>query len=322
MIEPRAHRSTFKSWFLYSPGWVALIASVSFLLLSAVYLVLSTTSATEAFDSVRDFGRFELIKGLVFMAFTAVLIGVIILLLLRMVRRRENALAAHRQSLLQVERRALTSLFAASVAHDSNNLLCVARTQLELSLASQSLPSSEAERIDRVVKMLSDLVEINRRLVDSSRRSNHRPGQPFDLNRHVCRALNFASLNRFVRHCHLETELQGGLNVSGDPLLFEQAVINLVFNAAEASTPKSTILVRTASENGSAVVEIHDSGEGVPQNLRSRIFEPFFTQKSDGAGLGLVTVRAFADTHGAQLVVLDSPLGGACFRISIPIRSE
>jgi len=68
-----------------------------------------------------------------------------------------------------------------------------------------------------------------------------------------------------------------------------------------------------------AIVEVHDDGPGVPLAQRSKIFAPFHTTKEVGSGLGLVSVKVCAEQHGGRVVVSESDLGGACFRVTLPI---
>jgi signal transduction histidine kinase len=76
--------------------------------------------------------------------------------------------------------------------------------------------------------------------------------------------------------------------------------------------------VGVAGEGGGVVVTIADHGPGIPEELRQRVFEPYFTTKSDGTGLGLALVRQTLEAHGATIRVDATPGGGATFTIAIP----
>jgi signal transduction histidine kinase len=67
---------------------------------------------------------------------------------------------------------------------------------------------------------------------------------------------------------------------------------------------------------------VHDSGTGVPRDERKKIFSALYTTKSSGTGLGLLSVKACAKIHEGFVEVDDSPLGGACFRLCLPVRVE
>jgi len=94
-----------------------------------------------------------------------------------------------------------------------------------------------------------------------------------------------------------------------------EVVINLVDNAISAGGPVNTT-VRAAG--GKLVIEVADHGPGVAEDERDKIFEPFFTGKTQGTGLGLAVARRIVELHGGTLVVGPAPSGGALFRAEIP----
>jgi signal transduction histidine kinase len=108
----------------------------------------------------------------------------------------------------------------------------------------------------------------------------------------------------------LALELSPGLPpVQGDRRLLERAVLNLLENALQAVGERGTIDVRTRAVDGRLEVEVEDSGPGLEPEIRDRIFEPFFSTKTGGSGLGLALVQKTAQDHGGG-VRLDSPVGG------------
>jgi two-component system NtrC family sensor kinase len=103
----------------------------------------------------------------------------------------------------------------------------------------------------------------------------------------------------------------------------EQVLINLITNAVHAVAQGGKVVVRAAPEgSGQVVLEVGDSGPGIAPDDRERIFEPFFTTKPDGkgTGLGLPIVRNIVDQHRGQISVTRSELGGAAFRVVLPIN--
>src|SRR6185503_12837039 len=97
--------------------------------------------------------------------------------------------------------------------------------------------------------------------------------------------------------------------VRADRRLLERAVVNLVENALQAVGERGriTVTVRDRVEDGQVEVEVLDSGPGVPPEARSRIFEPFFSTKTSGSGLGLALVKKIAEDHGGGVHVASSP---------------
>jgi two-component system sensor histidine kinase HydH len=100
-----------------------------------------------------------------------------------------------------------------------------------------------------------------------------------------------------------------------DPGRMREVVVNLVDNAVAAGPPVHAT-VRTAG--GRLVIEVADHGPGIAEEDRERIFEPFFTGKTQGTGLGLAVVRRVVEQHGGTIAVLANPGGGALFRAEIP----
>ena len=98
-----------------------------------------------------------------------------------------------------------------------------------------------------------------------------------------------------------------------DPL--RRAFANLLRNAAEAMQGRGAIEVAITRDGGGLVVTIADHGPGVPDELRQRVFEPYFTTKQDGTGLGLALVRQTIEAHSGTIGVADTPGGGATFSI-------
>src|SRR5262249_53580829 len=97
----------------------------------------------------------------------------------------------------------------------------------------------------------------------------------------------------------------------------------LLENAAHAAGSGGWVKVESRLDRGRLVVDITDSGPGVPTDLRQRIFEPFFTTKppGQGTGLGLTTARDIAERHGGSLEVRDAPRG-TLFRLELPFAQK
>jgi signal transduction histidine kinase len=122
-------------------------------------------------------------------------------------------------------------------------------------------------------------------------------------------------------------QLAGGksvaISVEGDstPALVDtdqirQAIRNLIMNASDAVADGGRITVRTGTEKGrTAWVEVEDDGPGVAEDMRYRVFDPFYTSKPGGTGLGLAIVSRIVEDHEGRLELLDGAGGGARFRI-------
>jgi len=115
------------------------------------------------------------------------------------------------------------------------------------------------------------------------------------------------------------------LMVAFDPFLLHRVLVNLTANAAQAirgvgaAEGQVQITVRDDGEPGVATLDVDDSGPGIDEGLRERIFDPYFTTKSDGNGLGLAIVKKIIVEHGGTIEAAASPQGGARLRIRLPL---
>ena len=106
-----------------------------------------------------------------------------------------------------------------------------------------------------------------------------------------------------------------------DEKLLGQALHRILLNAEEAMPDGGTLTVSTTSDQDRALISIRDTGSGVPAEELERIFEPFFTRKIRGLGLGLAICRTLVDAHGGSLSVVSPAEGGAEFVIVLPHSS-
>ncbi len=127
----------------------------------------------------------------------------------------------------------------------------------------------------------------------------------------------------------LRVENERALPVDGNPDELHRMVLNLLDNAVRHTPPNSRIELRLQAEGPYAVVEVGDDGPGVPPELREQIFERFVrgegpadTAVGGGSGLGLAIVSAVAASHGGSAEVGESELGGALFRVRLPLRKS
>jgi two-component system OmpR family sensor kinase len=103
-----------------------------------------------------------------------------------------------------------------------------------------------------------------------------------------------------------------------------QVIINLLANAARFSPKSNPITVAFAQQGETSVIEVRDHGPGIPENLREKVFERFYradnsrNRETGGSGLGLAIVKAIVERHGGTIRVIETPGGGATFRIELP----
>ena len=128
------------------------------------------------------------------------------------------------------------------------------------------------------------------------------------------------------RRASLEVVLPQGLPpVDGDAVLLLQLLLNLLLNALdaiEAQPPgKRRVSVRAVQNAGTLELSVTDSGPGFSQAARDSLFQPFFTTKPKGLGMGLAICRSIAEAHQGSVVAASGPEGGAVFRLTLPVRA-
>ncbi len=119
----------------------------------------------------------------------------------------------------------------------------------------------------------------------------------------------------------VQRDLRGPAELTCSPALFNQVVMNIIGNAADAIEGTGTIRISTSRDDKFCWIEIGDSGPGIPDEMRERIFEPFFTTKpvGTGMGLGLAIAYGIVQAHHGTITIGNSPEGGAAFSICVPL---
>ena len=100
--------------------------------------------------------------------------------------------------------------------------------------------------------------------------------------------------------------------------LFRQALLNLFINARQAMPDGGELLLRTRSEGAWNVLEVTDTGVGMPEDVRERVFDAFYSTRAGGSGLGLPTTRKIVEAHGGSIRVESEPGKGSQFTLRLP----
>jgi signal transduction histidine kinase len=112
-------------------------------------------------------------------------------------------------------------------------------------------------------------------------------------------------------------------SLSGSASALRQVFVNLFQNALQAMPHGGTLTIHTRYDVGpqEVIIDVCDTGPGVPREDCSHLFEPFFTTRTEGTGLGLALCREFVVQHGGRIEYVDSEAGGATFRVVLPTRT-
>ncbi|MCC7014199.1 MAG: HAMP domain-containing histidine kinase [Planctomycetes bacterium] len=294
----------------------AVALALAYGLTAALYILVSSRMAADISHDVEEMKRIETVKGIVYVAVTAVLVWAGAWWAMRRMARDAEELRRRERALVTAEGRVFAGLMASSVAHDANNVLLTVLTEAE-ELAGNVLPGQRegAQRLSRAVERL---IQLNRRLMSASHQGLARDRQPVDLLLAVRECVHDMRSNRHVRGCRVEVRGAGDAIVMANPMVVQQSLANLLLNAAQATSGQGTIEVRVEHRSDGVAVEIHDDGPGVERERRAHLFDALETTKPDGNGLGLFSVRACAESFGGRMEIDESPLGGALFRIVVP----
>jgi two-component system, NtrC family, sensor histidine kinase HydH len=234
-------------------------------------------------------------------------------------RHLQEAEAAVRRS----ERLAALGQMSAGLAHELRNPLGTIKTSAEMltksidgdpavALEMAGFISSEVDRTNSLVTRFLDFARplaIRPEKVDLTQVidqavtdvENHRP--PFDV-------VIYKNYSPEIPPFYLDSQLM------------ERVLYNLLLNAAQASPPQGSVTVKTRQIGDTVEVAVIDRGPGIdPKNLES-IFNPFFTTKQSGVGLGLAIVSKIVDEHGGKIAVESKPGEGSIFRVYLPFRES
>lgn len=240
----------------------------------------------------------------------------------------EEIAEQRRQELTHVARLATMGELAASLAHELNQPLTaiVSNAQAAQRLLARQNPDLDEARnavqdIARQGQRAGEVIQAIRALL----KKEPVEAKELDPNEIIREVLFLLDRQPPLRNLSLRLELAPLLPpVLGDPVQLQQAIMNLILNASEAMSQvrdrARELVIRTRS-NGSREVEIsvQDSGTGLEEPLKDRIFDPFFSTKPGGLGMGLSVTRTIIESHGGRIWVASDPGVGTTFSFTLPV---
>ncbi len=211
----------------------------------------------------------------------------------------------------------LMGQLAGGIAHDFNNLLTAIMSSAELlELQCRDLPDA-TEDLAVITNAARSGSSLTRRLLTFTRNKVEDP-------RRIDVPLWFAELLPFLlrlvpERVRFEHTMEGVGAIEIDPNELEQVVLNLVVNAVGAMPDGGALTLRCRCIDSRMLLEVEDTGVGIPASLHEQVFEPFFTTRAEGTGLGLATARAIVRRAGGEIWVLSAADSGSCFSVSVPL---
>jgi PAS domain S-box-containing protein len=228
------------------------------------------------------------------------------------------------QQIRNSEKLASVGKLAAGVAHEVNNPLggilnCVynlRKGMLSPARQEEYLLSME-DGLRRVQKIVRQLLEFSQQ---------HEPElRPTNLNAVIDRVLVLTNHAFTANQIRLDRRLDSALPVlMVDPHMMEQVLMNLILNAVQAIKGGGVITIRTRAQDDQCVVDVEDTGCGMPQSVIARIFDPFFTTKGqgEGTGLGLSVSLGIVEKHGGHILVTSEVGKGSLFTVCLPVSKD
>ncbi len=228
------------------------------------------------------------------------------------------------ESDLELSRRlAAIGRLTAGVGHEVKNPINAIVVHLELmrnklgdadhrAMRHLEVIESEIQRLDRVVQTLVDFS----RPVELQLKEQ-------DMRRVVSAVLMLASAELETRDVHVESDLPDRpVMAKVDSDLLKQALLNVVLNGAQAMAEGGKLKVRLAEDGRMALLSIHDQGGGIPDDVRDKIFDLYFTTKKDGSGIGLAMTYRIVELHNGSIEVESDATHGTTFILRFPLNTQ
>jgi PAS domain S-box-containing protein len=246
-------------------------------------------------------------------------------------RAKDNALQIARTELARVSRLTTLGELTASIAHEVNQPIgAMATNAAACARWLAAKPPDMAEAQAALANIVADgkrAGEVIARIRALTKRQAPRM-EPLDVNRKVREVLALAEHELKIHDIVIRADLAPQLpSVAGDRVQLQQVLLNLIVNAIEAMSgvhdrARELNIVTAAKDAGAVVVEVRDSGPGLDEEDTERLFEPFYTTKGEGIGIGLSISRSIVEAHGGRLWATSNEPYGAVFRFSLPVARE
>ena len=233
-----------------------------------------------------------------------------------------DALERSREQIVRAGKLAVVGEMAAVMAHEVRTPLGILRSSAQLLERQPNLGErereltgfiiSETDRLNRLVTMLLECA--------SPRAPDFKPHDLHEIIEHVLDLLTSKAEHKQVRLERQLLAINSILVCDREQLI--QIVLNLVINALHFVPDDGRIVVATHNEADSLIMIVADDGPGIPADLRPRVFDPFFTRREGGIGLGLTIVQQIVQVHHGEIWATESRWGGACFNIRFDLDSK
>lgn len=240
----------------------------------------------------------------------------------RLLEEKNLELLRTQEQLARNEKLAAIGALAAGVAHEINNPTAIIRGNTELLLMELPPQAAGREEAEEVKKQTERIARITDNLLAFARRQAPHE-ESVDINTLLEEILAQLPHQIIMHGISVKRNYAAELpTLCADGGQLRQVFTNLMVNAVEAMQADGILLLVTDLRDGQLVVDITDTGPGISEQVREKLFNPFFTTKRRGSGLGLSVSYGIVERHGGTIAVQSEPGHGATFRVCLPIRRQ
>ncbi len=241
-------------------------------------------------------------------------------------QRREQEAALHRDKLAHAGRLGMLAELATGIAHEINQPLSAISSYAQACRRLLAAPQGDARLIEETLEKINQQAERAGKVVQGIRRLVRQQAPvnvSVDINAVLREIEPLLAINaqRLGLQLRLELDPDAG-STNGDAVQLQQVVVNLVHNGVDASHAagrhEDIVISSEALGEDWVQIQVLDRGAGVPAELAEQVYEPFFTSKPDGIGLGLSISRTIVEAHGGEMRCQARPDGGSCFSVLLP----
>lgn len=233
-----------------------------------------------------------------------------------------NTMAENLQKTLQQRKE-----YLALISHELKSPLARMRIALELLADKNENKADVLEIIQGIKSEISESEQLIEQLLVLSRIEMALPSsirEAFDLNAVIKRAIDHVMPMAHVAHVEIVHELSPVAQVNGDASQIQRAIANVLENGVKYSPPESKILIKTKLDQKTVEISVADSGPGIPEQDREKIFEPFYRgtqpEQKEGAGLGLFIARRIVELHNGKIRALPNDPKGTILQITLNLE--